>query len=87
MKVGGEIMEQLALYIFKKYGLKLTSDEIQEVLQWYKDNSYKLVDEETTDEEIHNYLYQRFSGRPIYIQDEDHSNMNYLLSMLKSLTK
>lgn len=80
-------MQELALYIYKKFGLKLTLSDIEEVLQWYENNSDRLTDEETTEEEMRKYLYTRFSGRPMHIQEEDLSNMNYLLSMLKGSRK
>lgn len=80
-------MGDLALYIFKKYGLKLSKEELEEVVKWFEDNSDILVNEEITDKKSREYLYSRFKGRPIYAFEEDLSNMKYLLSLMKDSSK
>ena len=60
-------MNDITIYIFKKYGYKLNLEELNSVIQWYNLNKENI--------------------KEIVLQEEDTSNMNYLLSMLKNTTK
>lgn len=80
-------MEELRLYIFKKYGLKLSQKEANEFLDWFSENKDHFNDEDQLDREARKYLYNRYKGRPIQLHEEDLSNMNYLLALLKKETE
>ncbi len=80
-------MEQLALYIFKKYGLKLSKEELEEVVKWFEDNSDILINEEITDKKAREYLYTRFKGKPLHLFHEDLSSLKQLLSLLTKEAK
>ncbi|WP_415345495.1 hypothetical protein [Clostridium perfringens] len=80
-------MKDLALYIYKKYGLKLSKEELDEVVKWFEDNSDILVNEEITDKKAREYLYNRFKGRPINLVEEDLSSLKQLLSLLTKESK
>ncbi|WP_252214684.1 hypothetical protein [Clostridium sp. VAP41] len=77
-------MENLMLYIFKKYGLRLSEEEINELLEWYKENADILVDEETADIKVEEYLYKKYKGRVIHAFEEDLSSLKDVLSLLKA---
>ena len=80
-------MNDIAIYIFKKYGYKLNLEELNSVIQWYNLNKENIKDEEELDRRIRLFLYRQFPNKEIVLQEEDTSNMNYLLSMLKNTTK
>lgn len=75
-------MNSIYLYILKKYGYKLTNSELESVLTWYKYNLSKLQTEEELDCEIRVFLRNSFPNKMLFLQEEDTSNMNYLLSLL-----
>lgn len=77
-------MEDIALYILKKYGYKLTLDELKKVIDWYDDNKSVIIDEENLDKEIRDFLHHEFPNKILYLCEEDTSNMSYLLTMLKN---
>lgn len=54
---------------------------------WYNLNKENIKDEEELDRRIRLFLFRQFPNKEIVLQDEDTSNMNYLLSMLKNTTK
>lgn len=80
-------MNDIAIYIFKKYGYKLNLEELNSVVQWYNLNKENIKDEEELDRRIRLFLFRQFPNKEIVLQEEDTSNMNYLLSMLKNTTK
>lgn len=77
-------MEKIALYILKKYGYKLTLEELNIVIQWYENNEENILDEADLDNKLRNFLYKRFPNKTLFLNEEDTSNMNYLLTMLKN---
>lgn len=80
-------MENIALYILKKYGYKLTVEELNNVIQWYEDNAESIVDEDDLDNKLRDFLYKEFPNKTLFLNEEDTSNMNYLLTMLKNRNK
>lgn len=80
-------MQDLVLYVYKKYGLLLSKVEIEELIEWYNDNKEVLVSEDVADKETRRYLYEKYKGRKIQLHEEDLSNMKYLLSILKEKSK
>lgn len=80
-------MKNLALYIFKKYGLKLSKEELDEVVEWFENNSDILVNEEITDKKAREYLYSRFKGRTLHLFEEDLSSLKQLLALLTKEAK
>ena len=76
-------MEDIRRYILVKYGFELSENEINELIKWYKENVDQFVDEEVTDVKIKEYLHTKYTGRPLFLFESDHSNMTYLLSLLK----
>ncbi len=80
-------MEEIILYVSKKYGLLLSESEAKEFINWFKLNEETLVDEKDMDIEARKYLHSKYSGRPIYAMEEDLSNMEYLLALFKKQTK
>ena len=77
-------MEDIALYIFDKYGYKLTIKELNIVIQWYEDNEENILDEADLDNKLRDFLYKSFPNKTLFLKEEDTSNMNYLLTMLKN---
>lgn len=84
---GENVLQDIMLYIYKKYGLQLSRDEIEEFLNWYNVNKEILLTEEEIDRATRRYLYDKYKGRPIHLHEEDLSNMKYLLTLLKEKTK
>lgn len=80
-------MEDIILYVLKKYGFKLSVNEAEDLLNWYEKNKEELTTEEETDKAVKRYLHDKYKGRPIHLFEEDLSNMKYLLSLLKEKTK
>lgn len=79
-------MEKILNYIYKKYGLILTKEEIDIVIKWYNENSNRLINEDILDKEISEFLRTRFRGKVRHVIAEDTSNMHYLLMLLKENT-
>lgn len=77
-------MKDIALYIFKKYGYKLTTTELDTVIKWFEANEAIISDEKDLDLKLRSFLFEKFPDKELYLCDEDTSNMNYLLSMLKN---
>lgn len=75
------------LYVYKKYGLKLSTAELDDLLEWYDNNKELLSDEAIVDKETRKYLYEKYKGRRIHLREEDLSNMKHLLALLKEKTK
>lgn len=80
-------MEDIALYILKKYGYSLSIEELNSVLQWFENNNGNIVDEDDLDLKLRGFLYEEFPEKILYLCEEDTSNMNYLLQMLKDIKK
>lgn len=80
-------MNDIASYILIKYGYKLNAEELDIVIQWYEKNKNSIKDEEDLDKKIRLFLCVQFPNKELYLLDEDTSNMNYLLSLLKNTTK
>lgn len=80
-------MEEVILYILKKYGLLLSESEVKDLLKWFEQNRDTLFSEDDIDLEVKKYLYNKYKGRPLHFYDEDLSNMKYLLSLLKKQTE
>lgn len=80
-------MENIALYIFKKYGYKLTIEELNIVIKWYENNEENILDEDDLDNKLRDFLYKSFPNKTLFLNEEDTSNMNYLLTMLKKNKK
>lgn len=80
-------MEEIILYVFKKYGLRLSLTEANDFIDWYKANNNSFIDEDSMDKEARKYLYNKYKGRPLLLHEEDLSNMKYLLSLLKKETQ
>lgn len=77
-------MDNIALYILKKYGYKLSQTELNKVILWYEDNEDDFEDEKDLDLKLRDYLHKEFPDKTLYLYEEDTSNMNYLLSLLKN---
>lgn len=80
-------MEEIILYVYKKYGISLNVSECEDFINWFKSNSKTLTNESILDQEAKMYLYNKYKGRPIHLFEEDLSNLNYLLSLLKKEIK
>ena len=52
-------MNDIAIYILKKYGYKLTADELDIVIQWYEENKDSIKNEVDLDLEIRAFLYKQ----------------------------
>lgn len=78
------MMENIASYIMKKYGYILNKDELDIVIEWYKDNEKNIKDEKDLDLKIRTFLFEKFPNKDLLLMEEDTSNMNYLLKLLKS---
>lgn len=77
-------MNEIASYILKKYGYKLTEAELNTVIQWYENNKRTIVTEDVLDSKLRTFLISTFPNKVITLYDEDTSNMSYLLSLLKN---
>lgn len=77
-------MNNIAVYIMNKYGYDLNRDELDIVIQWYKDNENSIKDEKDLDLKIRDFLIEKFPDKLSIVMEEDTSNMNYLLNLLKS---
>ena len=80
-------MEKIILYIAKKYGIMLTEEEAQIVLQWYKRNASRLTSEDIMDVAVREFLFKTFKNKKFHVFAEDTSDMKYLLSLLKENNK
>lgn len=80
-------LKEIILYIYEKYGLLLSEDEAKDFIDWFKLNSEILTDENKVDVESRKYLYDKYKERPSYVNEEDLSNMTYLLSLLRKEIK
>lgn len=76
-------MQDIINYICHKYGLLLSEDEAEDLVEWYEYNKSILINEDITDRKTKEYLYEKYKGRTLHIRDEDLSNMKYLLAILK----
>ena len=77
-------MDEIILYISKKYGMILTEEEAKVVIDWYEKHSGNLKDEEAVDKAIMGFLFATFKNKELHLFAEDTSHMKYLLSLLKS---
>lgn len=77
-------MKDIALYILKKYGYELNANELDIIVQWYERNKNTFKDEKDFDLKIRAFLVEKFPNKELHLFEEDTSNMNYLLSMLKN---
>ncbi|MBB6698243.1 hypothetical protein [Clostridium algidicarnis] len=80
-------MENIILYIYKKYGYQLNINEVNIVIDWYNKDKDILINEEILDESLTKFLYKAFPNKILHINDEDTSNMNYLLILLKDTSR
>lgn len=80
-------MRDIIEYIFKKYGLLLSASEANDFITWYNSKKSCIETEKDMDIEAKKYLYTKYRGRSQRLFEEDLSNMEYLLSLLKQQTK
>lgn len=80
-------MKEITSYIHKKYGILLSQSEVEDLLKWFNSNSEIINNEHILDKKLGEYLYDKYKSRPIYLVEEDLSNLNYLLSLLKKEIK
>lgn len=80
-------MDDIILYVFKKYGFKISKDEAEDLVRWFESNKVNLLTEDDADREVFDYLHNTYKGRPVLLLEEDLSHMKYLLSLLKEQTK
>lgn len=76
-------MEEIILYIYKKYGILLSEYEADDFVDWFESNSMILNTEKKLDSETKKYLYEKYKGRSFVMKEEDLSSMNYLLALLR----
>lgn len=80
-------MEEIISYVYKKYGILLNVSECEDFINWFKSNSKVLTNESILDQEASTYLYDKYKGRPIHLNEEDLSSLTHLLSLLKKELK
>ena len=80
-------MGDLGNFIFKKFGLILSEEELNELINWYKNNSEQFTNEEVTERKVKQYLYEKYKGRKRIICDEDLSSLKNLLALLSKASK
>ncbi|KYQ01868.1 hypothetical protein OWP15_11590 [Bacillus paranthracis] len=80
-------MKEVIEYILKKYGLLLSELEANEFINWYHSKKSSIETEKEMDIEAKKYLYTKYSDRSLHLFEEDLSNMEYLLLLLKQHTK
>lgn len=80
-------MEKIILYVFRKYGLKLSLGEAEDLMRWFEANKRNMLTENDADSEVAQYLHNTYKGRPIHLMEEDLSHMKYLLSLLEDQSK
>lgn len=80
-------MKDLGNFIFKKFGLILSEEELNELLKWYKNNSEQFTNEEVTERKVKQYLYEKYKGRKRIICEEDLSSLKNLLALLSKAAK
>lgn len=80
-------MENIILYIYKKYGYQLNINEVNIVIDWYNENKDALINDEILNKSLRKFLHEAFPNKILHLNEEDTSNMNYLLSLLKDTSK
>ena len=78
-------MKDIILYVYKKYGLKLSENDAKEFIDWFSSNAEDITNDKEMDEKAREYLYNKYTGTQLNINlnEEDLSSMNYLLSLLQ----
>lgn len=77
-------MREIAMYIYKKYGMLLTEEEIKEFCLWFSKNEASILTEEDMDRKTREYLYTKYKGiKSIHVLNEDLSHLKQLRKMMK----
>lgn len=77
-------MQEIKLYILKRYGILLTDEQIKQVITWYNKNVNNLSNGTVLDVELRMFLMKEFKGTLKHVFNQDNSNVEYLLTLLKS---
>lgn len=82
-----ENMNEIMIYIYKIYGYRLSSYEVNEFIQWYKSNKYLLINNDVADTEIRRYFCNKYPNKTRRILNEqDFSSLEYFLGLLSKET-
>ena len=69
-------------FLVHKYGLTFSKAEIEEIYKWYRENESSL-DEDNVDRLFLAYVRKTYPSKRIKLLEDDSSNLNYLLLLLK----
>lgn len=78
--------DNLKDFLFRKYGLVLSDSEIEEILVWFRENEESL-DKDNVDGLLLEHIHKVYPNKKIRLYEDDSSNLNYLLLLLKKTTK
>lgn len=79
------MMDDIRLLLVKTFGIALSDEEVNDVLKWYTENS--ITSEEDLRKKLTKYLFEKYKGRTLMFFEEDTSNLQYLLKLIKDKTK
>lgn len=77
-------MREIISSIKNLYGIEMGIDDFNSLLLWYKLNSRK-IDETNFKGELEVYLSEKYGE--IILNEEDTSNLSYLLSLIREYKK
>lgn len=80
-------MNELRTIIFKVFGMTLNDEQITEVLKWYEKNYESINSSKILRSELGKFLFSIYKGKKIALFEEDTSNLEYLLMLLKKNIK
>ena len=78
--------DNLKDFLFRKYGLVLSDTELAEILVWFRENEESL-DKDNVDGLLLEHIQEIYPEKKISFFEDDSSNLNYLLLLLKKTTK
>ena len=74
--------DNLKDFLLRKYGLQLSDAEIEEIIQWFKENESR-INEDNVDGLLLEHVQKTYPDKRIRFYEDDSSNLNYLLMLLK----
>lgn len=77
-------MRDIAIYLYRKYGMFLTEEELKEFCIWFSKNEANILTEEDMDRKTREYLYTKYKGsKCIHVLNEDLSHLKQLRKMMQ----
>lgn len=75
-------IDKLRKYLMERYGLKLSDEEISALLNWFKSSEISIT-EDNVEVMLNDYIKRKYTNKTIKMLEDDSSNLEYLLSLLK----